>query len=154
MRVISKIIGYVPYGHDDTLMLISFPMVVAFNVLAQIPLGAFTFPFIQRRPLHLFWTGWREKDPRGVILPVNTLTISHSTVNLALDVWMIYLPMTQLWGIGLKIKKKLGIIAMFSVGIFLTMVTTIRIPNVVTFSTSWNITGKNPLFFELGNPGF
>jgi len=50
-------------------------------------------------------------------LDTNASAISHGSINVALDVWMMILPMTQLWKIGIKQKKKFGIIAMFGVGV-------------------------------------
>ncbi|KAM6517657.1 hypothetical protein FSOLCH5_008624 [Fusarium solani] len=67
--------------------------------------------------------------------------ISHGALNVALDIWMLILPLSQLVKLGVKFKKKVGVIAMFSVGIFLTTVSTIRIPSLIVFSTSWNVTG-------------
>ncbi|KAF5552831.1 hypothetical protein FMEXI_2610 [Fusarium mexicanum] len=45
----------------------------------------------------------------------NTLKIvlAHCVVNLALDIWMLILPMTQLYNIGLKRNKKINVMAMF-----------------------------------------
>ncbi|KAJ4038270.1 hypothetical protein NW763_013331 [Fusarium oxysporum] len=50
----------------------------------------------------------------------NTLKIvlAHCVVNLALDIWMLILPMTQLYNIGLKINKKINVMAMFGLGLF------------------------------------
>ncbi|KAJ0320865.1 hypothetical protein COL5a_009467 [Colletotrichum fioriniae] len=76
------------------------------------------FSFVQRQPTWLIWEGWRDKEPRGVILDLNKMGLSHGGMNIALDVWMLILPLTQLYKLNLKTKKKLGIIAMFSVGIF------------------------------------
>lgn len=75
------------------------------------------FSFVQRQPTWLIWEGWREKEPRGVILDLNKLGLSHGGMNIVLDVWMLILPVTQLYKLNLGMKKKLGIIAMFSVGI-------------------------------------
>ncbi|KAF5594941.1 hypothetical protein FPCIR_4565 [Fusarium pseudocircinatum] len=183
MRAISKIIGFVPYGHDDSLILAALPFIIAFNIFCQIltskGLGldiwfveednirtflilifaselsyatalalvklsilAFflrIFPdqkfrtvvrwttifilvmcplylvliLVQRRPLDVLWNGWRDKHPRGVILSANLIGITHGAWNVALDIWMMILPMTQLVKIGIKLKKKLGVIAMF-----------------------------------------
>ncbi|CAG7557437.1 unnamed protein product, partial [Fusarium equiseti] len=214
MRVVSKTIGFVPYGTDDSLILAAFPLVIvliaATFVLTSKGLGldiwhvrdksitahyqvykqfimvfgtsyalslaliklsilAFflrvfpdikfrravhlTMAFIvvvtvtygvlfalQRKPLWMFWEGWKDKDPRGMMLNTNATAISHGSINVALDVWMMILPMTQLWKIGIKQKKKFGIIAMFSVGIFLTVVSAVRIPYVTKFETSKNST--------------
>lgn len=72
---------------------------------------------IQRTPLHLFWEGWKDKVPKGVILDVHALGISHGAINVVLDIWMLILPLTQLYALGIKLKKKIGVIAMFSVGL-------------------------------------
>ncbi|RFN54204.1 hypothetical protein FIE12Z_1330 [Fusarium flagelliforme] len=213
MRFISKIIGFVPYGTDDTLILVAFPIVIASVVVAFVltskglgldiwhvrdenitahyqliivfafcyamPLAltklsilAFflrVFPdpkfrravhitmglivvmtigygivfVLQRKPLQMFWEGWKEKDPPGMMLDTNASAISHGSINVALDVWMMILPMTQLWKIGIKQKKKFGIIAMFSVGVFLTVVCAVRIPYVTNFETSKNSTADS-----------
>lgn len=71
----------------------------------------------QRRPLDLFWNGWRDKNPRGVMLSGNLIGITHGAWNVALDIWMMILPMTQLLKIGIKLKKKIGVMAMFGVGL-------------------------------------
>ncbi|KAF5007767.1 hypothetical protein FDECE_5939 [Fusarium decemcellulare] len=100
---------------------------------------------IQRRPLSLFWEGWKNKNPRGVVVDGNAMGLSHGAINVALDIWMLLLPLSQLYKLGIKLKKKVGVIAMFSVGLFLTIVSTIRIPSLVVFSTSWNVTGTKHL---------
>ncbi|KAM0413121.1 hypothetical protein ACHAPD_008202 [Fusarium lateritium] len=48
--------------------------------------------------------------------------------------------MSQLWKIGIKPKKKLGIMSMFGVGAFLTIVSTVRIPYVTKFAKTFNVT--------------
>ncbi|KAF5597686.1 hypothetical protein FPANT_4017 [Fusarium pseudoanthophilum] len=47
------------------------------------------------------------------------IVMAHCVVNLALDIWMLILPMTQLYDIGLKLNKKINVMAMFGLGIFL-----------------------------------
>lgn len=53
----------------------------------------------------------------GIRLDIQALILSHAGINVALDVWMFILPLTQLYNLGLKTRKKIGIILMFSVGI-------------------------------------
>ncbi|KAG7409835.1 hypothetical protein Forpe1208_v011537 [Fusarium oxysporum f. sp. rapae] len=36
MRAISKIIGFVRYGHDDSLILAALPFIIAFNIFCQV----------------------------------------------------------------------------------------------------------------------
>ncbi|KAF5532601.1 hypothetical protein FPHYL_13755 [Fusarium phyllophilum] len=54
------------------------------------------------------------------------IVMAHCVVNLALDIWMLILPMTQLYNIGLKLNKKINVMAMFGLGIFLTVVSLVR----------------------------
>ncbi|KAI1032600.1 hypothetical protein LB503_012636 [Fusarium chuoi] len=54
------------------------------------------------------------------------IVLAHCVVNLALDIWMLILPMTQLYNIGLKLDKKISVMAMFGLGLFLTVVSLIR----------------------------
>nr|RBQ89715.1 hypothetical protein FVER53263_13696 [Fusarium verticillioides] len=54
------------------------------------------------------------------------IVMAHCVVNLALDIWMLILPMTQLYNIGLKINKRINVMAMFGLGIFLTVVSLVR----------------------------
>ncbi|PCD24789.1 hypothetical protein AU210_013904 [Fusarium oxysporum f. sp. radicis-cucumerinum] len=213
MRAISKIIGFVPYGHDDSLIIATLPFIIAFNIFCQVltskglgldiwfveeddirtflilifaselsyatalalvklsilafflrifpdqkfrTIVRWTTIFIlvmcplylalilaQRRPLDLFWNGWKNKNPQGVILSGNLIGITHGAWNVALDIWMMILPMTQLLKIGIKLKKKIGVIAMFGVGLFLTIVSSVRIPSLIVFSTSRNITADS-----------
>jgi len=45
------------------------------------------------------------------------IVLAHCVVNLALDIWMLILPMTQLYNIGLKLNKKISVMAMFGLGL-------------------------------------
>ena len=63
------------------------------------------------------WTGGSSFNPKGEVLDDKLLYMSHGCISLALDVTMLILPMTQVWHLGLKLRKKVGVIAMFSWGI-------------------------------------
>ncbi|KAF5962757.1 hypothetical protein FBULB1_13860 [Fusarium bulbicola] len=54
------------------------------------------------------------------------IVLAHCVVNLALDIWMLILPMTQLYNIGLKLNKKMNVMVMFGLGIFLTVASLVR----------------------------
>ncbi|KAK2611411.1 hypothetical protein N8I77_004750 [Diaporthe amygdali] len=100
----------------------------------------FTLSLIQRQPTWLIWEGWKDKDQRGVVLELNNLGLGHGGMNIVLDLWMLVLPFTQLYKLQHPWHKKLGIFAMFSVGIFLTIVSAIRVKSLVSFATSENVT--------------
>ncbi|KAK7739423.1 hypothetical protein SLS63_001767 [Diaporthe eres] len=100
----------------------------------------FLLGIVQRVPTWLIWEGWKSKEPLGVVLDLNNLGLAHGGMNVVLDAWMLVLPFTQLYKLNHPLRKKLGIFAMFSVGIFLTIVGAIRVHNLSTFATSRNIT--------------
>lgn len=88
---------------------------MVFNALIWV--GFFIFVFFQIQPFSLFWNGWQQKKGHLILTGFTNFTLPLAGINLLLDIWMLILPMTQLWGMGLKLKKKLGVISMFSVGI-------------------------------------
>ncbi|CAI0648722.1 unnamed protein product [Colletotrichum noveboracense] len=71
--------------------------------------------FSQCRPLQKYWLGWSGDQP-GVCMDFNLLVLTHVGFNIALDIWMLILPLTQLYKLKLGLKKKVGVIMMFSVG--------------------------------------
>ncbi|KAI6760448.1 hypothetical protein HG530_009308 [Fusarium avenaceum] len=114
---------------------------LAFNFLMGITF--FVLIFFQTQPLSLFWEGWQKQQAHLVMSGITKLTLPHAGLSLLVDVWMLVLPLTQLWGLGLKLRKKLGVIAMFSVGIFLTIVAAIRVSELVLFASSADLTVLN-----------
>lgn len=76
----------------------------------------FILTFTQCEPLHLYWTGW-DGQQAGACRDFNALVLSHTGLNIALDIWMLALPLTQLYKLNLRLRKKIGVMVMFSVGI-------------------------------------
>ncbi|EWZ99644.1 hypothetical protein FOWG_00068 [Fusarium oxysporum f. sp. lycopersici MN25] len=111
---------------------------MVFNALIWV--GFFIFVFFQTQPFSLFWNGWQQKKGNLILTGFTNFTLPLAGMNLLLDIWMLILPMTQLWGMGLKLRKKLGVISMFSVGIFLTIVAAIRVRELVAFLLSEDLT--------------
>ncbi|KAL3297476.1 CFEM domain-containing protein [Colletotrichum asianum] len=100
--------------------------------------------FAQCRPLSLYWTGWdkNESYKNERCLDFNKFILSHAIINIILDVWMLILPLTQLYKLNLVLRKKIGVMLMFSVGLFLTAVSAIRIHTMVRFMTDSNVTSQ------------
>ncbi|KAL5607091.1 hypothetical protein FOBRF1_007588 [Fusarium oxysporum] len=111
---------------------------MVFNALIWV--GFFIFVFFQTQPFSMFWNGWQQKKGHLILTGFTNFTLPLAGMNLLLDIWMLILPMTQLWGMGLKLRKKLGVISMFSVGIFLTIVAAIRVRELVAFLLSEDLT--------------
>lgn len=72
--------------------------------------------FFQCQPISYFWESW-DGEHSGHCFNINALAWAHSALNIALDFWMLYLPATQIWSLQMKLKKKLGVILMFGIGI-------------------------------------
>ncbi|KAK1689893.1 hypothetical protein BDP55DRAFT_691324 [Colletotrichum godetiae] len=72
--------------------------------------------FTQCRPLNKYWLGW-DGEQAGVCMDFNKLVLTHVGFNILLDIWMLILPLTQLYKLNLGLKKKIGVIMMFSVGL-------------------------------------
>jgi hypothetical protein len=87
---------------------------VAFNSVTGIMFVLVT-AFLQCRPISSFWTLW-DGMHAGKCLDRNALAWANATISIALDIWMLILPLSQLKKLQLSWKKKLGVSAMFSVG--------------------------------------
>ncbi|KAK1503750.1 CFEM domain-containing protein [Colletotrichum abscissum] len=106
-----------------------------FNLLLWIAFIAGTFGSCQ--PLHFFWHGWK-RDMEGKCFNLNAFAMCHGALNVALDAWMLVLPATQVYSLRMQRKQKLGVMLMFSVGVF-----AYRIKALLIFATSYNVTGKS-----------
>ncbi|KAK1996325.1 CFEM domain-containing protein [Colletotrichum falcatum] len=93
----------------------------------------------QCKPLSYFWYGWDGKHP-GYCINLSAMTLAHAALNIAIDVWMMVLPATQIYKLNLQKRQKAGIMSMFGVGIFITIVSSVRLKSVSVFSQSWNPT--------------
>ncbi|KAH8884971.1 putative PTH11-type G-protein coupled receptor protein [Thozetella sp. PMI_491] len=110
---------------------------VAFNVvycLSFVLIGIF-----QCRPIDFYWTKW-DGEHEGTCLNINALVWSNAAVSIALDVWMLAIPLWQLHGLNLQWKKKVGVGLMFCVGTFVTVMSVLRLQSLVTFANSMNPT--------------
>ncbi|WQF84406.1 Putative extracellular membrane protein, CFEM [Colletotrichum destructivum] len=103
----------------------------------------FILIFVQCRPLSVYWLGWDGEHP-GVCVNFDVLVLWHAGFNILLDVWMLILPLTQLYKLNFGLKRKIGVMLIFSVGILrsLTAVTCIRVPTLIHYATVNNITSE------------
>lgn len=87
---------------------------VAFTVVFGL---VFIFVAIfQCRPINYFWLKW-DGQHEGKCADINAVTWSNAAINIALDVWIIGIPLSQLKSLNLDWRKKIGVGMMFSVGI-------------------------------------
>lgn len=86
----------------------------AFNMLNCI---AFTIANLnQCKPFWYAWEGWDGRHP-GYCVNLVAMLVSHAAINIALDVWMLALPVTQVLWLNLRKRQKLEILTMFGLGV-------------------------------------
>ncbi|KAF7555206.1 hypothetical protein G7Z17_g2393 [Cylindrodendrum hubeiense] len=66
-------------------------------------------------PINYFWNKW-DGEHEGHCTDLNAISVSNATISIALDLWMLVLPISQLRYLNLSWKKKVGIGLMFFVG--------------------------------------
>ncbi|KAK7458393.1 integral membrane protein [Colletotrichum acutatum] len=98
--------------------------------------------FAQCQPFSHFWNGW-DGAHEGHCVDLNRIGLSHVSLNITLDIIMLILPITQIYKLQLNRKKKIGVMAMFLVGVFLTIVSILRIKTLIAFATSLNTTADS-----------
>lgn len=68
----------------------------------------------QCKPISHFWNKWDDKN--GTCLSINAIAWSNAGISIALDFWMLAIPVSQLKKMQLSWKKKLGAMIMFGTG--------------------------------------
>lgn len=86
----------------------------------------------QCAPVSHFWTKWDGEHP-GSCLDINAIGWSNAGISIVLDAWMLAIPLWQLKGLRMSLKKKLGVAAMLCVGTFVTVVSILRLQSLVQF---------------------
>ncbi|KUJ18461.1 uncharacterized protein LY89DRAFT_569212, partial [Mollisia scopiformis] len=94
---------------------------------------------LQCEPISYYWKKW-DGEHQGICLDNNALAWSNAAINIAADIWLLGLPMTQLVTLKLHWKKKISVGMMFGVGAFVTVVSILRLHSLVLFSNSQNPT--------------
>lgn len=110
---------------------------IAFNVTFGL-----TFIFVgifQCQPISYYWQKW-DGEHEGTCMNINAVGWANAAISIALDIWMLAIPLSQLKSLNLHWKKKVGVGIMFSVGTFVTIVSILRLQSLVSFATSTNLT--------------
>uniref|UniRef100_A0A4E9EGR7 Major facilitator superfamily (MFS) profile domain-containing protein n=1 Tax=Gibberella zeae TaxID=5518 RepID=A0A4E9EGR7_GIBZA len=91
---------------------------------------------LQKTPISLNWTGLYKPNHHGDVLNDKLLYLTHGIISMALDIWMVILPFTQVYHLGIKLRKKIGVLAMFSCGILLVGTSIIRFYYLVKYQVA------------------
>ncbi|KAF9881631.1 CFEM domain-containing protein [Colletotrichum karsti] len=101
-----------------------------FNALNCI---AFTIANLnQCKPFWYAWEGWDGRHP-GYCVNLIAMLVSHAAINIAMDVWMLALPVTQVLWLNLRKRQKLEILSMFGLGVIITVISIIRLRVLLNF---------------------
>lgn len=69
----------------------------------------------QCQPISYFWTQW-DGLHKGSCVDARGIAWSNAAINIALDLWILAIPLWQLRSLQLHWKKKIGVALMFGVG--------------------------------------
>ncbi|KAF2261908.1 hypothetical protein CC78DRAFT_570174 [Lojkania enalia] len=102
----------------------------------------------QCRPISYYWTSW-DGEHEGKCVNINALGWANAAISIALDFWMLAIPLSQLVHLKLAWKKKVGVALMFCVGTLslfsVTVVSILRLQSLVHFANS-----RNPTWDQYG----
>ncbi|KIW00117.1 uncharacterized protein PV09_08299 [Verruconis gallopava] len=91
------------------------------------------------RPIDYVWLGW-DGQHKATCVDINAQTYSLAGINMTLDIIIFILPIPQLWGLQMHIKKKIAVASMFAVGIFVTACSIVRLGTILKWGKSVNPT--------------
>lgn len=94
----------------------------------------------QCSPISLYWNSWDKSDRPGKCININALAWSNAIISIVLDIWMLVLPLYEIFRLQLSWRKKISVAIMFCVGTFVTVVSILRLQSLVHFAASSNPT--------------
>jgi hypothetical protein len=75
----------------------------------------FTIAF-QCMPVNYPWDNW-DRPRQGHCVNMNAMAWTISIIDLTIDIWLLLLPMPQLWKLRMSLLRKLGVCLMFAAGL-------------------------------------
>ncbi|KAK8035785.1 hypothetical protein PG991_001858 [Apiospora marii] len=101
---------------------------------------AFVFAtMFQCQPINYSWKQIDSTIP-GKCNDIHLQGWMSAILNIVVDLVVLVLPLKQLYALQTNLKKKIMIMIMFSLGIFVTIVSAIRLRSLIMFANSQNIT--------------
>jgi hypothetical protein len=86
---------------------------ILFNILYGV---AFVIAAVfQCRPISYYWTTW-DGEHTGRCININALVWANAAISIAVDLWMLAIPLSQLIHLKLSWSKKAGVVIMFCLG--------------------------------------
>ncbi|EUC28265.1 hypothetical protein COCCADRAFT_30444 [Bipolaris zeicola 26-R-13] len=98
-----------------------------------------TASIFQCRPISYNWWKW-DGEHQGQCININALAWSNAIISIITDIWMLAVPLWEVFQLQLSWRKKLSVAIMFCVGTFVTVISVLRLRSLVTFAASSNPT--------------
>ncbi|KAK9636714.1 hypothetical protein HCH54_010000 [Aspergillus fumigatus] len=93
----------------------------------------------QCRPIKGAWLHW-DGEGHYSCNNINAQGWSAAAINMVLDLIVMALPLRELYRLNLSLRKKLFVMSMFSLGIFVTLVSIVRLNSLIHFAATNNLT--------------
>ncbi|KAI0022514.1 50S ribosomal protein L36e [Xylariomycetidae sp. FL0641] len=93
-------------------------------------------------PFEYGWTSWTG-ETTGTCFNFNAFAWAHAIINIVADAWVMFMPIPQLLKLQLGTRRKVHLILMFCVGIFITIVSIVRLASLLQFANTSNATYDN-----------
>ncbi|XP_014558611.1 hypothetical protein COCVIDRAFT_14235 [Bipolaris victoriae FI3] len=84
---------------------------------------------LQCRPPSFYWISWDMKSQKSCI-DFGALNWANSVLGIALDTWILAIPLFEVIYVQLSWRRKLGVSLMFFVGTFVTVVSALRLQSI------------------------
>ncbi|KAL2817614.1 hypothetical protein BJX63DRAFT_419555 [Aspergillus granulosus] len=118
-----------------------------FRILVYVAIGLNVIYIVVFDLISIFQCGpvqgaWLRWDETGDFKcnNINAQGWSAAAVNMALDIMVMALPLKELYALNLSWRKKAFVICMFSLGLFVTLVSVIRLESLIVFANTTNLT--------------
>ncbi|KAK1978650.1 CFEM domain-containing protein [Colletotrichum cereale] len=93
----------------------------------------------QCSPVEGAWKAWDKEFP-AKCNNINTQGWAAAISNIVLDLATLLLPLREIYGLSLSLKKKVMVMMMFCVGFFVTVISVVRLNSLATYATTNNAT--------------
>ncbi|KAF2740593.1 hypothetical protein EJ04DRAFT_481726 [Polyplosphaeria fusca] len=93
-------------------------------------------------PVSSVWKNW-DGEHKGKCIDNNAFVLAHAAFGIVTDLITLSLPVSQILGLQLGTKKKIGVLLMFGVGAFVTVVSILRLRAIMHFAKSQNFLWDN-----------
>ncbi|KAL7945045.1 GPCR, PTH11-type [Trichoderma barbatum] len=96
---------------------------------------AFTLlALFQCTPVKFYWEKW-DGEHKGTCLDINSIAWTNAAISIAIDIWVLVIPLWQLKTLNLDWRRKLGVGVMFCLGAFVTVVSILRLKSLIQFGS-------------------